>query len=148
MCSAGKKRSKLIFLPILFSFAVTGCETIAPERAAAESLMGKDIQEAYATFGKPWLVGTETRVGPASKLYGHKFYFFQNRGISYDRQKLVGSYMDTSSGHLQHVEQYQTEHVQEACNIGFWADPKTNIIDYYQVKGNCGWGGLGLGQTW
>lgn len=134
----------ILLLPVLL---ISGCATIAPERTAAENLMGKNIQEAYKTFGNPWLTGVETSVAPESKFYGHNWYFFETRVLNYDEQKLVGSYMDTSSGQLQHVEQYETQHKRDACSIGFWADAKTNIIDYYQVKGNCGWGGLGFGQT-
>ncbi|BFO56063.1 MULTISPECIES: hypothetical protein [Comamonadaceae] len=132
---------------IAWAAAISGCSTLAPEREAAENLMGKNIAEAYKVFGNPWLVGTETKVDPSSKFYGHKFYFFEKRRGAYDQQKLVGSSMDTSQGRPVYVEHYRTERVQPACQIGFWADKNTNIIDYYQVKGDCGWGGLGLGQT-
>lgn len=140
------KNDRLV-VSIFMAFTLCACSTIAPERTAASQLMGKNIQEAYKIFGTPWLTGTETSVSPESKYYGQNFYIFGKTGISYNRNKLVGSYMDTSEGHPVHVDQYQTEHVQEACNIAFWADKKTNIIDYYEVKGNCGWGGMGFGTT-
>lgn len=130
----------------LFSSILSGCSTLAPERTKADSLVGKNIKEAYTAFGKPWSVSvsTETSVSPQSRLYGQAVYLFQKTGLSYDQDKLAGSYVDTSQGRPILVEQYQTEHIQNACNVLFWADKKTGTIDYYEVLGaDCGWGGIG-----
>ncbi|WP_367144136.1 hypothetical protein [Pantoea stewartii] len=132
---------------VLVSCLLSGCSTLAPERTAAANLMGKNINEAYRVFGNPLFVSTETSVSTESKFYGHNFYQFYFKGLEYDQEKFNGSYMDTSQGRPILVNQFETQHVQESCRVGFWADPKTNIIDYYEVKGNCGLGGWGFGTT-
>lgn len=141
------KRIHTIAVATLAAWLLSGCSTLAPERTAAENLMGKNVSEAYKVFGNPLFISTETSVSTESKFYGHNFYQFYFKGLEYDREKFNGSYMDTSQGRPVLVNEFETEHVQESCKVGLWADPKTDIIDYYEVKGNCGWGGWGFGTT-
>lgn len=136
--------STLLSLLIL---SLTGCSTIAPERSAASDLMGKNIQEAYKKFGKPSLILTEQSVSSSHELYGQKIYVFDSYGANYNQQTVVGSNMDTSSGQLVNVQQIQTKNIQERCTVSFWAKKESDIIDYYEVKGNCGIFGSGLGNT-
>lgn len=144
---ADNKTVQLALVISLFTLFLTGCATIAPERSAASKLMGKDIQEAYQTFGKPSLILTETSVHQNHELYGQKIYVFDRYGVNYNQQTATGSYIDTSSGRPVNVQQIQTRNVQEVCTVAFWAKNDSNIIDYYEVKGNCGLWGSGLGNT-
>lgn len=128
-------------LVMLFS----GCSVVAPERSAAESLMGKNISEAFAKFGKPTMVGLAP-VQPGNKFYGQKEYSFIRLGASYDHSKVVGSDMDFSSGQPVHTDYLQTTHEQEACRVSFLTTAD-NIIDYYEIKGNCGFMNAGFGNT-
>ncbi|BBP65044.1 hypothetical protein PHLH5_25850 [Pseudomonas sp. Cab53] len=141
------QKKQLLTALSLTSLLLTGCSTIAPERSAANELMGKNIQEAYKKFGNPSLILTEHSVKPGHELYGQKVYVFDKNGVNYNQQTVVDSYMDTSSGQLVNVQQIETRNVQERCTVAFWAKNDSNVIDYYEVKGNCGLWGSGLGNT-
>lgn len=118
-----------------------------PGANCSKKSYGEKYQGSLQVFGDPLFISTETSVSTESKFYGHNFYQFYFKGLEYDQEKFNGSYMDTSQGRPVLVNEFETEHVQESCRVGFWADPKTDIIDYYEVKGNCGWGGWGFGTT-
>jgi hypothetical protein len=130
----------------LVSLSCAGCSVLAPERYSAENLMGKNIQEAYARFGNPMMVGKETSVKPDDKLYGQNTYLFVRSGASYNTEHVVGSDMDFSEGHPVHTTYTQSETVHESCQVSFWTT-KDNIIDYYQIQGNCGLWDAGFGNT-
>jgi hypothetical protein len=140
-------KAPLLTLLSLLTLSLSGCSTIAPERSAASELMGKNIQEAYKKFGKPSLTLTEHSVSSSHELYGQKIYVFDSYGTNYDQQTAVGSYMDTSSGQPVNVQQIQTKNIQERCTVAFWVKNDSSVIDYYEVKGNCGLFGSGLGNT-
>lgn len=135
------------YIPVALVTFLVGCSTIAPERDAAGKLMGKNISEAYKAFGAPSLILTETSVSSGHELYGQKIYVFDKYGTNYNQDSAVGSYMDTSSGHPVNVQQIQTKNIQEVCTVAFWVKNGSNVIDYYEVKGNCGLWGSGLGNT-
>lgn len=140
-------KTPLVTLLSVFALSSTGCSTIAPERSAASELMGKNIQEAYKKFGKPSMILTEHSVSSSHELYGQKIYVFDRYGTNYDQQTVVGSNMDTSSGQLVNIQQIQTKNIQELCTVAFWVNNNSSAIDYYEVKGNCGIFGSGLGNT-
>lgn len=126
--------------------ALAGCATIAPERDAADKLMGQNIREAYKQFGNPTLVLKETSVKPSDKLYGQNIYLFQRVGASYNKDTIVGSSFDhTPTGPVNTIY-HRTDHFTEACNVSFWAG-KDGVIDFYEVKGNCGLWNAGFGTT-
>jgi hypothetical protein len=138
-------RPKLISV-VLLSVLSAGCSVVAPERDSANQLMGKDIKEAYARFGKPFMIGKETSVKPDDKLYGQATYLFVRVGSSYTTQNVTGSSMDTSSGQPVHTTYYETNKVTDSCKVQFWTT-QDNIIDYYDIKGNCGLFDWGFGNT-
>ncbi|NCH90082.1 hypothetical protein EHJ13_22005, partial [Cronobacter dublinensis] len=74
-----------IAVTTLAAWLLSGCSTLAPERTAAENLMGKNVSEAYKVFGNPLFISTETSVSTESKFYGHNFYQFYFKGLEYDR---------------------------------------------------------------
>ncbi|MDR9850867.1 MAG: hypothetical protein QM686_06790 [Herbaspirillum sp.] len=142
------KRSYMQALLAGLVLMMSGCATIAPERNAAEELMGKDIAEAYQVFGRPWSIDIDTNKWKISKLYGQKHVTFRLiRSNPYTREELAGSYMDFSENHPTLVYQYETRQYQDVCVVQFWADKETDIIFYYDVQGTCGWRGWGFGQT-
>ena len=134
-----------IYLIATITILISGCSVLAPERVAAENLMGKNISEAFSKFGKPYMVGTAP-VKPTDKFYGQKMYTFVRMGTSYNKSSIVGSDMDFSSGHPVHTDYIQTTHVQENCMVMFLTT-SDNIIDYYEIKGNCGFMDAGFGNT-
>jgi hypothetical protein len=129
-------------LPVFFM----GCSVVAPERDSADKLMGKNIKEAYKRFGTPFMIGKELQVKPDDKLYGQTTYLFVRVGASYNQQRVVGGNMDFSSGQPVHTTYYETSRATESCKVQFWAT-KDNIIDYYDIKGNCGLFDWGFGTT-
>ncbi|MDS7719638.1 hypothetical protein N7605_07300 [Pantoea ananatis] len=137
---------KILFCCMLiFSLtALTGCETLAPERAECEKLMGKPIDEAFKWFGLPWYVGTETS---AKKFYGQDVYYFEHDGAEWDEDKLDHVDQNIVNGLMVLTENYVTEHHQDICYVTIWADTKTKIIDYYEIQGDCGLGWMGFGET-
>ncbi|MDF7788003.1 hypothetical protein P4910_21365 [Pantoea stewartii] len=133
---------------LVFSLtALTGCETLAPERAECEKLMGKPIDEAFEWFGPPAHVDIETAVGPDSKFYGQTYYRFEHDGAQWDENKLDHINLDYVAGVAVQTEHYVTEHHQNICYVTLWTDTKTKIIDYYEVVGDCGLGWMGFGET-
>ncbi|WP_296180404.1 hypothetical protein [Pseudomonas sp. UBA1879] len=124
---------------------VSGCSVVAPEREAASNMMGRNIAEAYSKFGQPNYV--ETHVGSADdKLNGQKVYTFERFGARYNTYSAVGSETAPVNGQLTHTEYIQTNTVQESCTVRLFAG-KDNIVDYYEVAGNCGLWDAGFGTT-
>ncbi|HTJ99958.1 MAG TPA: hypothetical protein VL522_10070 [Bordetella sp.] len=92
------------------------------------------------------MIGKETSVKPDDKLYGQTTYLFVRVGSSYTTQNVTGSSMDTSSGQPVHTTYYQSNQVTENCKVQFWTT-QDNIIDFYDIKGNCGLFDWGFGNT-
>jgi hypothetical protein len=136
---------KLVCLALLSVFCAA-CSVVAPERDSADKLVGKNIQEAYKRFGRPFMIGKEAMVKPDDKLYGQTTYLFVRVGSSYTQQRVVGGDMDFSSGQPVHTTYYETNRATESCKVQFWTT-KDNIIDYYEIKGNCGLFDWGFGTT-
>ncbi|MGF7188998.1 hypothetical protein JOE11_002034 [Robbsia andropogonis] len=108
--------------------------------------MGKNIQEAYKRFGTPFMIGKELQVKPTDKLYGQKTYLFVRTGASYNHTQVVGGDNEYTSGGLVHTTYFETHRVTENCRVQFWTT-KDDIIDYYDIKGNCGLFDAGFGNT-
>jgi hypothetical protein len=126
---------------------LSGCATLAPERHNANLLMGKNISEAYKVFGRPFMIGTAHFGKADDPLNGQKQYTFVRMGTSYNKNSIVGGDTGYVAGEgLVHTDYYQTTHVQESCTV-MLLTTKDNIIDYYDIKGNCGLWDAGFGNT-
>jgi len=127
----------------LLSLCVAGCATLIPERHNANLLMGHDISEAYQYFGRPYFTWTDMSNG---RHGGEKvFVFIKSRG-SYTTDRLVGSDFGYDGGAPTVTEYYQRENHEIMCRTSLWVNDD-NVIDYYEIQGDCGVGGLGLGST-
>lgn len=86
---------------------------------------------------------TEHLPGPRE---GQTIYLFQtNRGLR-SRTRPVGSEYSVANGRPEIINYYKKETIEIACNTLLWVN-QDNIIDYYEMKGNCGAGGWGFGNT-
>jgi hypothetical protein len=124
----------------------SGCATIAPEREAAKTLVGKNIQASYALFGNPVAVYKDFRSKPGDKHYGHTVYRFNKYGGMVTTDTVTGTQIDTSQGRPQQTEYHQVSSGRQVCIIHLFATPE-GIVDDYQLGGNCGLWGEGLGNT-
>lgn len=130
-----------LIMPLL-----TGCETLSPERAKAEKLMGKPMIEAIKAFGNPEDMGIENG-GAGTKYHGQIYVAFEHYGENFSVDTPVGGHVDYSAGFPVQVNEYERNDYIETCRVTFWADRKTLLIDYYTIKGYCGLWGSGIGNT-
>ena len=125
---------------------LAGCATLAPERYHAEQLMGKPINEAFKVFGRPFMVGEAKFSKADDKFNGQKQYLFVRSGVSFDKSTVVGGDNSWTPGGLVHTTYVETTRVHENCQITLLTN-SANIIDYYEIKGNCGFMDAGFGNT-
>ena len=138
--------SKNKFLIASIIFLLSGCDTLAPERHNANLLMGKNIKEAFEVFGRPMSVDTISN-DPKNKYYGQKLYTFTRTGQSYDVNRVVGGGVEIRPGAgPTSVTYYTTTRETEMCIVKLIAT-REEIINYYDIKGNCGLWNMGFGTT-
>lgn len=128
----------------MFAFLLSSCATLIPERHNANLLIGKNISESYQYFGVPFATFIDNMNGPRT---GERVFIFKkSRGFySYDKQ--VGSAFDVGPGGVPTITNYVARQTREvACNTSLWVN-QNGVIDYYEIGGNCGIGGIGLGNT-
>lgn len=131
----------LILIALIIS--LPGCATLVPERHAANILIGKNINESVKYFGRPYSNFIDETDGPH---HGEAVYVFIKNPGSYTEDKLVGSDFDNYNGALVKNNYFEKIQRLSGCVISLWANNK-NIVTYYEIKGDCGIGGIGLGTT-
>jgi hypothetical protein len=137
--------NKYKFLGLMCFLWCAGCSVLAPEREAASGMMGQNIKAAYQKFGNPSYVD-KLPVVSGDPLSGQTMYTFQRFGANYNTQSVTGSDIAPVNGQLTRTEYVETNNVQESCIVRLYTGAD-KIVDYFEVKGNCGLWDMGLGQT-
>jgi hypothetical protein len=146
-----KRSTSLLLISVGAAALLAGCATLAPERHNAEQLMGKNISEAYKIFGNPTMIDIAQFTKADDKLNGQKRYRFVRVGGAHNQSSVVGggaAYTAGPGGIGAAIipGEVKTTRVVDSCEVMFLTT-KENIIDYYEIKGNCGFMDAGFGNT-
>lgn len=134
---------KTTLIASILLIILNGCATLAQERHDANLLIGKNISEAAKYFGQQSSSYIDYADGPRHGEIVH--VFVKNPGISsYDR--VAGSDISQSGGGLVKTDYIEKVRYLTGCVISLWTNSE-GTVNYYEVKGDCGVGGIGLGNT-